>query len=150
MTDDGVGPKIIELLKEQSLPEGVELIDAGTSALDATLHLDKKEFAIFIDAVSANKPPATVYRLSIDDLSYSSEPIISLHSFKLEDAVRIWQLQLEKLPKIVIIGVEPKDVKLGLELSPEVSKILPKLCKLVIEELNNARDELGAGADRED
>lgn len=148
MTDDGIGPKVIELLKEQKLPEGVDLLDAGTSALDAIPYLDGKKFAIIVDAVSANKPPATIYKLLLDDLSCRSEPMMSLHSFKLEDAARIWQLQIEKMPKIVIFGVEPKEVKLGLELSPEVTEVLTKLCKLIIEEINSARDEFSAGSDR--
>lgn len=148
MTDDGVGPKAIELLKGMNLPEGVELLDAGTSALDAVPYLDGKSFTIIVDAVSAGGQPASVYKLSIEDLQYKSEPIFSLHSLKLEDAIRIWQIQLEKLPKIIIFGVEPKEVKLGLELSDEVKEVLPKLCKLIIEELNNARDELSSSSDR--
>ena len=150
MSDDGIGPKVIERLREVGVPDGVELLDAHTSALDVVPYIDGKRFAVFIDAVSAGGEPGSVYRMTLDDLSMRSRPILSLHSFCLEDAARLWRILVREMPRVVIFGVEPKVVEPGLELSAEVAQAVPKVCDLVVRELENARVEPGAGADEQD
>ena len=41
-------------------------------------------------------------------------------------------------PETTIIGVEPKSLAMGLELSPEVAEKLPKVIELVLEEVNQS------------
>ena len=108
----------------QSLPPWVELIDAGTCALDLISFFEQKKTAILIDAVSGGDAPGTIYRLSLNDLNQKSPPIVSLHSLKIEHAAKLWQLQLDPLPDIIILGVEPKEVRIGLELSKQVKEAL--------------------------
>ncbi len=135
MGDDGVGIKVVAALKDYDLPQGVDLVDAGTSALDLVPLLDGKKFVVLIDAVSGNNSPGTVYKLSAQDLYSDSNPVISLHSLSLADAVKLWDLQLVHLPEIVVFGIEPKCIELGMELSPELEELIPRLCRLIRDEL---------------
>jgi len=135
MADDGVGVRAIEELQKMGVPEGIELVDGGTSALDVISYLEGKRRAIFIDAVKNGQPPGTIYRFALTDVKSDPRPLISLHSINLADAVQLWDLQLEQLPEIVVFGVEPEKLNFDLNLSPPVREILPRLCQLVLEEL---------------
>jgi len=41
-------------------------------------------------------------------------------------------------PQVVIIGIEPKEIDWGMELSEEVKMKLPKVISLVLEEIKSA------------
>lgn len=135
LTDDGVGPAAIAYLNTLGMPEGVELVDGGTSALDAVPYLEERSLVLLVDAVSGGGPPGAVYRFTLDDLEADGQPALSLHAFRLIDAARLWELQLGRLPRVVIFGVEPKTVTAGFDLSPEVRGVLSKLRWLILEEL---------------
>ena len=141
MGDDGVGPKAIELIGRLSLPAGVDTIDAGTSALDLVPHLEGKRLAVFIDAVQAGGEAGTIYRLTPEDIAHETQQTLSLHSLRLRDALLLWELQVTRLPEIVVLGIEPRKVDLDPELSPEVEAALPQLYLLVKKELESAEQK---------
>ena len=60
---------------------------------------------------------------------------MSLHSIRLVDSAQLWELELGHLPEIVIYGIEPQTVDIGLELSPPVRAALEKVRDLVLAEL---------------
>jgi len=138
MQDDGVGPRFIAYLRDHDLPAGVEVVDAGTSALDLVPSLIDKRLAILIDAVEAGGEAGAIYRFSPDEVRTEGREALSLHSFSLVDAVRLWELQIEPMPTIVVFGVQPQTVELGMDLSPDVEAALPALLKLVLDELRRA------------
>jgi len=134
MSDDGAGVAAVGLLKTMALPEGVDLAECGTSSLDAIPFLEGKRLAVLIDTVRAGQEPGAVYRFTLAELRAPAQSIFSLHSIRLADSAQLWELQLGKLPEIVIYGIEPQSVETGLELTPPVREALPKLCRLVLEE----------------
>jgi hydrogenase maturation protease len=135
MSDDGAGVAAIDLLKTMNLPEGVDLAECGTSSLDAIPFLEGKRLAILIDTVRAGQEPGAIYRFTFAELRAPAQSIFSLHSIRLADSAQLWELQLGKLPEIVIYGIEPQSLDMGLELTPRVREALPKLCEMVLTEL---------------
>ncbi|MCX7048502.1 MAG: hydrogenase maturation protease [Candidatus Sumerlaeota bacterium] len=121
LMDDGIGIHAIRLLQE-SPPEGVTLEEVGTSALYALDLLESADEVIAIDAVQAGGTPGTIYRFDSGQ-AHESAQSASLHDLGIVAALRM--LPEGKRPRVTILGVEPKRVDYGMELTPEVKAALP-------------------------
>lgn len=143
LKDEGVGVHLVQELTGIVDASNVTIIDGGTSP-DIPFLIEKGvDKLIIIDAVKAEDKPGTVYRFSSDNLNLDSVLPVTLHDIGVLESLRMMAL-LDRQPKsTVIIGVEPKVIDLGLDLSPEVAKRLPEIIKLVckeIEETNTAME----------
>ena len=68
MGDEGIGVKVVEELRKERLPEGVELFDGGTAfhvLVDDLIDFDK---LIIVDAVLGGESPGTIYRFEFGEL----------------------------------------------------------------------------------
>jgi hydrogenase maturation protease len=137
MKDEGVGVHVIERLKEIQLPDNVEVLDGGTAGLDLVDFIAGRKKLIVIDAVNAGEKPGTIYRLTEENLAIKPKSISSFHEIDFMDALHMSIVMDEKPKEILVIGIEPKDMSSGLELSPEVEERIPEIIKLVMKELNH-------------
>ncbi|MFB3893415.1 MAG: hydrogenase maturation protease [Phycisphaerae bacterium] len=135
LRDEGVGVHVVRKLMDMELPEGVEAIDGGTSGADLIDSIADRAKLIVVDAMKADEKPGTVYRFTDKDLMEQAERSISLHEFGLAETLSMAK-HLGCSPKEVIIyGVQPAVIRPpGLELSPEIAAVVPKLIKAVLEE----------------
>ena len=135
LKDEGIGVHLVQKLAGTVDSTKVDLIDAGTSPEFMSLLGGNIDKLIVVDAVKAGNEPGTIYRLSPDNLDLDSRPRFSLHDIGVLDNLKTMAL-LGRLPKsTVIIGVEPKTIEFGLDLSPEVEEKLPKIIDLVLKEI---------------
>ncbi len=137
LKDEGVGVHVVRALRENPSPGGVELeiIDGGTSPYIFDL-IEGVDRLIVIDAVKDGGEPATVYRFAPEDVIAGHKNLLSLHEVGLLENLRLLE-QLGARPKdTVIIGVEPKEIDWGLELSPEVERIIPEVIRVVLKEVD--------------
>jgi hydrogenase maturation protease len=141
MGDDGVGLKVIELLKKTELAEleDLDIVDAGVCGLDLLNLLDGAKKIIIVDAVLANSPPGSVYRIEGKDLLKGTEfhSLISVHDLTVTDVLMIAE-QVQDLPEIVVIGIEigARATELSLEISPDVLKGVDEAIRLIREEVS--------------
>lgn len=135
LKDEGIGIHVINKLKELTLPENVEVIDGGTAGLDLIDLIEGRKKLIVIDAVKAGGVPGTIYRLTEENLDIKPKAIMSFHDIDLLDALYMVQTTGEKPKEIIVIGIEPKDMSDGLELSPEIEERIPYIIRLVLKEL---------------
>jgi hydrogenase maturation protease len=64
MQDEGVGVRVVEALeRDHTMPDGVTLIDGGTSAMEMLDELSDLDHLIVVDAINAGKPPGTLLRI---------------------------------------------------------------------------------------
>lgn len=136
LQDEGVGVHLVEELASRELNyAGLDIIDAGTSPEIFSMLDDSIDKLIIVDAVKGGNEPGTLYKLSMDDLDTNSAMPISLHEMGVVENLKMMSL-LGKQPKsTVFIGVEPKVIDYGLELSPEVARKLPEMVELVLKEV---------------
>ncbi|MBW2039742.1 MAG: HyaD/HybD family hydrogenase maturation endopeptidase [Deltaproteobacteria bacterium] len=134
LKDEGVGVHAVRELEGKELPPGVEVIDGGTATMDLLSVIQEAERIIVIDALKAGGEPGTIYRVIPDDLISESERPLSLHQVGLLEVLGTAR-QLGGHGEVVIIGVEPKEVSWGMELTPEVEVKVPKVIEAVFEEL---------------
>jgi len=134
MSDEGVGVHIVEAMRDGNLPENVELLDGGTASADLLDSLGHRDKVIILDAVKGGNEPGTLYRFSRDDVALQSQKLLSLHQVSLLETLAMADL-LGCLPRqILIFGIEPRKVDWGLELSPDVASVVPRVIELVLSE----------------
>lgn len=136
MMDDSAGVRVVEELeKRYCFPEGVELLDGGTSGIELLSYIGDRDNLIIIDALKSGLPPGTVVRVEGEDVPARFMTRISPHQLGLSDVLAAATIS-GRLPRnLVLFGVEPQIVSLGLGLSKEVRASLDKLVGTVIEEL---------------
>ena len=134
MRDEGVGVRVIEAMRDLPMPADVELLDGGTSGVDLVDEVADRTKVIVIDAVKTDGKPGTTFRFGPADLIRDTERALSLHEFGLLETLMAAE-HLGCAPKeVVIFGIQPKEVSVGLELSAEVAEALPKVIELVLAE----------------
>jgi hydrogenase maturation protease len=134
--DEGVGVHVARLLQTQlSLASsGVEIVDSGTSPEISHL-LDNVEKLIIIDAVKGGCEPGAIYRFTPEQIVAEEEIKTSIHQMGILENLSVMRLTGCKPKETVIIGVEPKELELGLELSPLLQERMPKIIETVIGEI---------------
>lgn len=125
LQDDGVGVHAIRRLQEDPHPR-ILLAEVGTAVLDS-LHLLKwADKILAIDAMAAGGKPGTVYEFGVQEVEERG-PGTSLHELSLLSALRF--LPQNKPPEIRILGIEPKNIAYGLDLSPQVQAALSEVTR---------------------
>lgn len=138
LRDEGVGVHVISALRGRELPDDVELWDGGTASFDLLDTLAGRRQVIIIDAVRTGSEPGTIFRFTPEDISVSREQVTSLHQVGLLETLDLVDHLLDSAPEeVIILGIEPKEIGWGLELSAEVEAALPKVIELIMSELDS-------------
>lgn len=133
--DDGFGVHVVRKLADEELPEDVELFDGGTLGPEMLPWLEGRDKVVFIDAVNADMEPGKLFRFKPGDLQYQMQEKTSIHEIGLIDTLSMAELMGTAPRDVVIIGVQPKVVDWGEELSPELQNVIPKVINLVKNEI---------------
>jgi hydrogenase maturation protease len=138
LTDEGVGVRALkELERRYTFSEDVELLDGGTAGIELLRHIRNRDYLIIIDCMTWNQNPGTVMRVEGDDVPAAFRTRISPHQLGLSDLLAAAMLT-DELPKnLVLFGVEPESIDIGLDLTDTVEASLEKLSGAVIEELRS-------------
>jgi hydrogenase maturation protease len=137
LRDEGVGVRVVEAMEPLALPPEVELFDGATAGLDLVDVLADRCKVIVVDAIDGDSDPGTVLRLTPEDLVPQRDRGVSLHEIGVLETLTVAK-QLGVAPQeTIIFGVKPHDVGCGLDLSPEMTRIVPRIIGLVLAELEN-------------
>lgn len=140
LKDEGVGCHVAHALEDISLSD-VKVIDGGTSP-NVMQTIEDADKLIIVDAVRGGGLPGEVYRFQLDDITLEQKSFLSLHDISLVDSLLLMR-RLYNIGEITIIGIEPKEIEWGLELSPEVREKLPQIVEIILAELDNSRGPQG-------
>ncbi|MCC6282033.1 MAG: hydrogenase maturation protease [Saprospiraceae bacterium] len=141
-SDDGVGCMVIDELKKRlgETPDGVSLIDMGTSAFEVLFQLKGHERIILVDGViNTNEPDGTLYKLpaSAVNASIMEDPMVFLHSLKWDQALSYAKkiLGSEYPDDISVYLIAVSNTRLDLGISDVVVQAGKKVTDLILEEL---------------
>jgi len=137
LKDEGIGVHTVRALQEANLADDVALIDAGT-APDLIAYTNAGDKLIIIDAAKGGGEPGTVYRLHPGDLTTPTGAAISAHELGVEQGLALLKLMGNEPGDIIIIGIEPKEIDFGTELSAELQNRFPHILNTVLKEINTA------------
>ncbi len=135
LRDDGVGVHVVQALQRTSLPDNVLVIDAGTAVIDILTFLENVYKLIIIDAVEGGCEPGTIYRFTPEDVEFEHLIAMSLHEFDVNNMLTMAEMLGHRPQAVVIIGIEPKEIAYGLELSPEIEQHIEELLELILAEV---------------
>lgn len=140
LKDEGIGVHMAQKLSryEFSGDIDVEVIDGGVSS-DAFLTMGYVDKLIVVDAVVGGCAPGSVYRFNPEDVELEKEVEISVHQWGLLEGLKMMELAGTRPAEVVIIGIEPKDVQWGMELSEEIAAMVPEIQGLVLSEIYSKR-----------
>lgn len=133
MSDDAIGIKIIEEIKDDPAFKDIDIIDGGTSGIDLIFYLKESKRVIIVDAVDAGQDIAEIIKITPEDIQDKSLGVLnsySLHNLGLGDVIGIAK-KLGIEDRLVILGIKPKSMEYGEKLTPEIEKKIP----YIIEEL---------------
>ena len=133
--DEGIGIHAIKSLQEISLPPDVKLIDGGTSP-DLIAYTRAGDKMIIIDAAKAGGKPGTIYRFKPEDLAAGKGNLTSAHEMGVVENLNLMALTGNQPKETVIIGIEPEEIDLGMELSARLKRKLPQIIKVVLKEID--------------
>ena len=129
--DDGVGPGVIDLLKQYNLPS-VKLHEVNDDLTDLIQTWSKDETVILIDAVQSGSPVGRIHHL---DLLHANQENLAMkfstHSFNPFQIARL-AMELNLLPhSLYLFGIEAADFSYGEKLGPEVQESM----KIVVDHI---------------
>lgn len=136
--DDGAGVAAVhELVREYRLPDGVLALDGGTLGLSLLPLVDSADVLLLVDAVRAEGPPGTLVRIEGEDVAPAVYERLSPHQIGVADLLAGASL-LDRYPsRVVLLGVVPESLGLGLARTRAVQAKIPALVRSVVGELRN-------------
>jgi len=137
--DEGVGIQLVRMLNKDDLNyANLEIIDGGICPEFASFVGDADKL-IIVDAIKGGKEPGTIYRLGTDAVITELPMPLGSHQANIIDSLKILRAIGKGPQDIIIIGIEPKAMDYGLELSPEVKEKLVELKKIVAAEIQKSK-----------
>ena len=135
--DEGIGVRVVEELKGRELPDGVVVHEGGTAGLGLIGLMEGYQRVIIVDAADMGQPPGHVVRFTPSEVQFkTAEAPLSLHQIGLGEALAVAEA-LEMAPaELIIIGVQPSRLEMGVGLSPEVEGAIPQIVRMVLDELD--------------
>ena len=136
LQDEGAGVRAVEeFARKYDTPSYVELLDGGTSGIELLQHLPGRDVLILVDVVRNGKPCGTLSRFEGDDVPSLFQNKISPHQLGLSDLLATARLMDAMPKKVILYGIEPKNLDTGLEMSAEVSANIGNLTDLLAGEI---------------
>jgi hydrogenase maturation protease len=85
--------------------------------------------------MQADYPPATIVRLTPQDLVPADVPQLSMHSLDLPQTLVMADLLGCPAKEVIIFAIQPQIVECGLELTPTIQAVIPHAARLVLDEI---------------
>jgi hydrogenase maturation protease len=137
-SDDGLGSAAVARLEsDYEAPPGVRVMDGGTLGLSLLPYLEDSDQAILVDAIRAEGEPGTFVRLSGEEVAPAVRDRLSPHQVGVSDLLEgaHWR---ERYPRrVVLLGLVPETLELGVARSASVEAGLPELVERILEEARN-------------
>jgi hydrogenase maturation protease len=136
LSDEAAGVRAVEALEQAwQMPDNVLVIDGGTSGMEMIEDLSRLDFLLVIDVVLTGAAPGTLVKIAGDEIPVFFRDKLSPHQIGLPDVLASLEL-LDAIPKeIVVLGVEPISLELGMDMTPTVAATVPELVRRAVAEL---------------
>ena len=134
-SDDGLGVAAVrELQAQYRWPENVRVLDGGTMGLSLLSLFSGGEDVLMLDAVAVDQPPGSLVRIDGDEVVPAVQHRLSVHQIGVVDLLAGLHLVGAFPRRLVLLGMVPESLGLGVDLSPAVQAGMPRLLETVGEE----------------
>lgn len=136
-TDEGVGIHLLPILeKEFKHDEDIEIIEGLTDGMKLLGPVEDAENLIIIDAINAGKEPGTILSLEGEEIPAYFGIKMSIHQMGFQEVLLAAKLRDRYPKRIVMFGMQPASLELGVEPTKTISEKLPELAAIVINQVN--------------
>ncbi len=135
LSDEGVGVHIANELMKLDMPQEVRVVEGGTDGFRLLDVITDADRLIVIDAIKGGAAPGTIYRFDIDEIKDCPSGFkTSVHQIGILEVINLSSL-IGRTPYTTVIGIEPKSLAMGMDLSPEIKAKIPRIIELIKEEI---------------
>ncbi len=146
LSDEGFGVHVIQRLTQcYRFPEEVQVLDGGTLGLDLLYYLEGVENLILVDAVQSEAEAGSLLRMEGDEVPAFLSLKMSPHQIGVPDMLFAAKLKDLYPRRVLLWGVQPEWLDIGLELSPPVAARVDEVVGEVVRQL----EEWGIEAERQ-
>jgi hydrogenase maturation protease len=143
LKDEGVGIHVLQALEKETLPPDVHLFDGGICGIGLLDFFQGASKALLIDAADMNRKPGTILRFTPETLRAQAREIkFSTHDIGVAEVLELAKALGQSPEEVVIIGIQPKEIDWGTELTPEVQASIPKVLQIIREEITRGQDAI--------
>lgn len=137
MQDEGIGPKVAEFLKDNyTFDPDIEIIDGGTLGLELLPYIEKYKKLIIVDVVDFGKEPGFIKILRGEEIPPYLRTKLSAHHVGVQDLIEVARIMNFLPEELVLIGIQPQSIDLGLDLTPTLADKLKELINEVLKILS--------------
>ena len=135
-SDDGVGLFALRRLEQDPrVSPDVSLVEGGTKGLELVPYVCEASHLLVLDALEVGAPAGTVLRIEGEDLRLLPGSG-SAHQLALADLLVALRMLGKEPQQTVLLGVQPANTDLGVQLSPSVEAAVPMLVEAAVAELS--------------
>ncbi len=136
LSDEGVGVHAVNAIKKKySFSPEIDIIDGGTMGLDLLPIFQTQDKILIIDAVDFNKEPGYVGTLEGSNIPSVLNAKLSVHHIGFSDLLFAAKLMRETPPEVYLVGIQPKSLDVGLDMTEEIRVKLDSIIDLTIQKL---------------
>lgn len=137
MSDDGFGPYVVRLIDAYYvMPRDVQVLDVGTPGLDLIPYVCDVDVLIVVDTVHADGEPGQVRVFRTEDiLADAVQPRLGPHDPGVKEALLTAAVAGAAPREVLLVGVIPQSIQMGVELSGPVRGALAPTVAWVVTEL---------------
>jgi hydrogenase maturation protease len=130
--DEGVGVHALRALEAQfGRQAGVEFVDGGVLGLNLLPLVEECSHLLILDAADARQAPGTLVELERNEIPLYSGVKLSQHQVTFQEVLALAKIRDGLPPYLHLIGVQPADLSIGLDLSPTVAATIPHVVERV-------------------
>lgn len=144
-SDEGVGVHLLPFLEEAlaKYPH-VEIIEGATDGMKLLEPVEEADYLIIIDAINAGKADGELITIRNDEIPQYFGIKMSIHQVGFQEVLFAARLQQRLPEEMVMFGIQPASLQLGVELSPIVKERMPELAATIIEQVRHWSGECEA------
>jgi hydrogenase maturation protease len=134
MGDDGIGWRLFEHLRVHGgLPQGWDLLFAGTDLLAEAGELEGRQNVVLADAMESPLPPGTVEITAADAFAGGTQSA-GAHQMSSIEALRLIQLTSDgvRATRFVLFGIAVETVRCADNLSPQLEASFPEIVRALL------------------
>ncbi len=143
LQDEGFGVRVVEkLIERYRFPDDVQVLDGGTLGLELVRFLAGTRRLLIVDAINGDGISGTFYRLADEEVQAYFQEKVSMHELGIKDVLAVLGVTGQPVKEVVIIGVQPESLEVGLDLTPVVARAMDGVITAICAELQRWQVEV--------
>lgn len=131
--DEGLGVHAALALQQGwELPPEVQVIDGGTAGMELLDPLADLDLLLVLDAVKAPQPPGSLVCLQGAEVPVFFRSKLSPHQVSICDVLASLEFAGAAPRQLLLVGLVPERMELGLEMTPTVAARLPEMVEAAL------------------